>query len=383
MAIQLEKYKAGYWQPGAGYKFFLPSKVNDQWEWNDPQLNTLLEKASIRLGELNSFARLVPNIDLFIALHVTKEAVISSRIEGTQTNITEAVLPEEEITPERRNDWKEVNNYTYALNEAIKSLVKLPLSSRLLKQAHEKLMTGVRGEHKLPGEFRTSQNWIGGSGPADAVFVPPAHVYVNELIGDLENFLHNEKINVPALIRIGIAHYQFETIHPFLDGNGRIGRLLITLFLVDQNILHQPLLYLSAYFENNKIHYYDNLTRVREKGDMLHWLKYFLIGVERTSQDAVATLSKIIKLKQDLENDIHQNWGRRTKSALQLLNQLFVYPVISIKRAQELSNLSKKAAGELIESFEKNKILIEQTGQSRNRIFTFQPYLRLFESSRD
>jgi Fic family protein len=383
MAIQLEKYKAGYWQPGAGYKFFLPSKVNDQWEWNDPQLNTLLEKASIRLGELNSFARLVPNIDLFIALHVTKEAVISSRIEGTQTNITEAVLPEEEITPERRNDWKEVNNYTYALNEAIKSLVKLPLSSRLLKQAHEKLMTGVRGEHKLPGEFRTSQNWIGGSGPADAVFVPPAHVYVNELIGDLENFLHNEKINVPALIRIGIAHYQFETIHPFLDGNGRIGRLLVTLFLVDQNILHQPLLYLSAYFENNKIHYYDNLTRVREKGDMLHWLKYFLIGVERTSQDAVATLSKIIKLKQDLENDIHQNWGRRTKSALQLLNQLFVYPVISIKRAQELSNLSKKAAGELIESFEKNKILIEQTGQSRNRIFTFQPYLRLFESSRD
>ncbi len=383
MGIQLEKYKSGHWQPGAGYKFFLPSKVNDQWEWNDPQLNTLLEKASIRLGELNSFARLVPNIDLFIALHVTKEAVISSRIEGTQTNITEAVLPEEEITPERRNDWKEVNNYTYALNEAIKSLIKLPLSSRLLKQAHEKLMTGVRGEHKLPGEFRTSQNWIGGSGPADAVFVPPAHVYVNDLIGDLENFLHNEKINVPALIRIGIAHYQFETIHPFLDGNGRIGRLLITLFLVDQNILHQPLLYLSAYFENNKTHYYDNLTRVREKGDMLHWLKYFLIGVEKTSQDAVATLSEIIKLKQDLENNIHQNWGRRTKSALQLLNQLFVYPVISIKRAQELSNLSKKAAGELIESFEKGKILIEQTGQSRNRIFTFQPYLRLFESSRN
>lgn len=251
-------------------------------------------------------------------------------------------MPEEEITPERRNDWKEVNNYTYALNEAIKSLIKLPLSSRLLKQAHEKLMTGVRGEHKLPGEFRNSQNWIGGSGPADAVFVPPAHVYVNELIGDLENFLHNEKINVPALIRIGIAHYQFETIHPFLDGNGRIGRLLITLFLVDQNILHQPLLYLSAYFENNKAHYYDNLTRVREKGDMLHWLKYFLIGVEKTSQDAVATLSEIIKLKQSLENNIHQNWGRRTKSALQLLNQLFVYPVISIKRAQELSNLSKK-----------------------------------------
>lgn len=382
MAIQLEKYKAGHWQPEMGYKYFLPSKVNDQWQWNDAQLNTLLEKASIRLGELNSYARLVPNIDLFVALHVTKEAVISSRIEGAQTNITEAVLPEEEITPERKNDWKEVNNYTYALNEAIKSLSTLPLSSRLLKQAHKRLLTNVRGEHKLPGEFRTSQNWIGGSGPADAIFVPPAHPYVNDLIGDLENFLHNGAINVPALIRIGIAHYQFETIHPFLDGNGRIGRLLITLFLVDQNILHQPLLYLSAFFENNKSHYYDNLTRVREKGDMLHWLKYFLIGIEKTAQDSVTTLSQIIELKQNIENNIHENLGKRTRSALQLLNKLFTHPVTSVKRTMEICNLSKKAAGDLIESFEAANILIEQTGQSRNRLFTFEPYLDLFEKNK-
>lgn len=380
MAIQLEKFKAGHWQLGSGYKFFVPLKINDQWQWNDPQLNTLLEKASIRLGELNSYARLVPNIDLFITLHVTKEAVISSRIEGTQTNIDEAFLPEEEITPERKNDWREVNNYTQALNEAIISLSKLPLSSRLLKQAHERLLTGVRGEHKMPGEFRISQNWIGGSGPSDAIFVPPAHSYVDELIGDLENFLHNDNINVPDLIRIGIAHYQFETIHPFLDGNGRIGRLLITLFLVDQNILHQPLLYLSTYFEKNKSRYYDNLTRVREKNDMLHWLKYFLIGVEKTAQESADTLSKIIKLKQDLENDIHLNWGRRTQSALKLLFELFLNPVVSVKNVQNICQLSKKAAGELVERFEKSGILIEQTGQSRNRIYMFSSYLDLFRS---
>ncbi|WP_146894521.1 Fic family protein [Adhaeribacter aerolatus] len=379
MSIQLEKYKAGHWQPATGYKYFMPAKINDQWQWNDAQLNTLLEKASIRLGELNSYARLVPNIDLFISLHVTKEAVVSSRIEGTQTNIAEAMLPEEEITPKRRNDWKEVNNYTNALNEAIKGLEKLPLSSRLLKQAHQRLLSGVRGEHKLPGEFRSSQNWIGGSGPADAIFVPPAHPHVDALIGDLENFLHNDQINVPSLIRIAIAHYQFETIHPFLDGNGRIGRLLITLFLVDQAILHQPLLYLSTYFEKNKSHYYDNLTRVREKNDMLHWLKYFLIGVERTAQEAVDTLSKIIKLKQDLENNIHQHWGKRTQSALKLLLRLFVQPIVTVKDVQGICQLSKKSAGELTESFQKSGTLVEQTGQSRNRIYYFVPYLDLFK----
>lgn len=378
MAIQLEKYKSGHWQPTAVYKYFLPTKVNDRWQWTDTQINTLLEKASIRLGELNSYARLVPNIDLFILLHVTKEAVVSSRIEGTETNITEAVLPEEEVEPERRNDWKEVNNYTASLNDAIKNLTKLPLSSRLLKQAHKRLMTGVRGEQKHPGEFRTSQNWIGGSGPTYAMFVPPSHSYVNELMGDLENFLHNDKIDVPALIRIGIAHYQFETIHPFLDGNGRIGRLMITLFLVDQKILHQPLLYLSAYFEKNKEHYYDNLTRVRKKSDMIHWLKYFLIGVEKTAKDAVDTLSKVIKLKQTLESNIHDNWGRRSRSAMQLLNHLFTHPVITIKATQEVCNLSKKAAGDLIGTFEKAGILDEQTGKTRNRIFIFTSYLELF-----
>lgn len=378
MAIQLEKYTSGHWQPARGYKYFLPGSINDQWFWEDAQLNTLLEKASIKLGELNSFARLVPNIDLFIQLHVSKEAVISSRIEGTQTDIKEAMLPINEIPPERRNDWKEVNNYTYALNSAIESLNTLPVSSRLIKKAHQTLLSGVRGEHKLPGTFRTSQNWIGGSSPSDAVFVPPSHEFVEDLMGDLENFLHNETIDVPLLIRIGIAHYQFETIHPFLDGNGRIGRLLITLFLVDMQILCQPLLYLSSYFEKNKENYYDNLTRVREKNDMLQWLKYFLIGIERTAGDAVDTLSKIIVLKQNMENKIQNDWGRRTQKGLKLLQELFIHPVITIKEAMGKCDVSKKAAGELILQFEKEGILTEQTGFSRNRIFTFSAYLDLF-----
>lgn len=378
MAIYLEKYISGHWQPGKGYKYFLPEYINSQWFWADAQLNTLLEKASIKLGELNSYARLVPNIDLFIQLHVSKEAVISSRIEGTQTSIKEAMLPEEEISPERRNDWKEVNNYTQALNNAIESLNTLPISSRLLKQAHQTLLNGVRGEHKLPGAFRTSQNWIGGSSPGDAVFVPPSHEYVESLIGDLENFLHNESIDVPSLIRIGIAHYQFETIHPFLDGNGRIGRLLITLFLVDAKILCKPLLYLSSYFEKNKENYYDNLTRVRQKNDMVRWLKYFLIGIEHTSGEAVETLSKVITLKQELESKIQNDWGRRTQKGMKLLQELFLNPVITIKEAMVKCNLSKKAAGELIEQFEKEGILKEQTGFSRNRIFTFTAYLDLF-----
>jgi len=376
--IELEKYISGRNQPGTGYRYFVPNSINAQWNWTDVQINTLLEKASIRLGELNSYASLVPNIDLFIQLHVTKEAVISSRIEGTQTNISEALLPVEEIKPEKRNDWREVHNYTKALNYAIKELENLPLSSRLLKNAHRLLLDNVRGKEKLPGQFRSSQNWIGGSGPVDAAFVPPAHIYVNDLMGDLENFLHNEKINIPALIRIGIAHYQFETIHPFLDGNGRIGRLMITLFLVDQEILKQPLLYLSAYFEKNKTHYYDNLTRVRQKNDMLHWLKYFLIGIEQTAQKAVETLSRVLKLKQQIETDIYNNWGRRSNSAIMLLNHLFIQPITTVKNVESICSLSKKAAGDLVKHFEVAGILSEETGQSRNRIFTFKSYLGLF-----
>lgn len=378
MTIQLEQYQSGHFQKGYEYRYFLPSTINDEWVWQMPQINLLLEKAAVKLGELNSFARLVPNIDLFIQLHVTKEAVVSSRIEGTQTNIQEAVLPESEILPEHRNDWREVQNYTQALNQAIDHLQTLPLSSRLLRQTHATLLQNVRGEHKLPGEFRASQNWIGGHSLVDAVFIPPHHQHVNELMSDLEQFLHSRAIHVPALIRIAIAHYQFETIHPFLDGNGRIGRLLITLFLVSEGILEKPLLYLSSYFEKDKGLYYDNLMRVREKSDMLQWLKYFLVGIEQTATLAVSALSRIISLKARLEQNLQASFGRRTASAQRLLNALFTQPAIRIEEVQQICDLSYKAANELVAQMCEHGILREITGQSRNRVFVFADYLAVF-----
>jgi len=374
----IERFKAGRFEKGYNYKYFLPETVNHQWQWADGTLNELLEKASIKLGELNSFAKLVPNIDLFIQLHVLKEAVISSRIEGTQTNIDEALLPEAEIRPEKRNDWREVQNYTKALNDAIKDLERLPLSSRLLKQTHETLMHGVRGEQKSPGEYRTSQNWIGGASIADAAFIPPAHAYVNELMGDLEKFLHNGDVHVPSLVRIGIAHYQFETIHPFLDGNGRIGRLMITLYLVSEKILEKPLLYLSVFFERNKSLYYDNLTRVREKNDLLTWLKYFLVGVEQTATQAVNTLSEVIALKAGIETEITSELGKRSHSALILLNGLFRNPSLTKTDAQRICSLSKKAANDLVNIFQERGYLREITGNQRNQVFLFDPYIKLF-----
>lgn len=374
----LEKFIAGHLEKGMAYRYFLPGKINYQWQWADSSLNTLLEKASLKLGELNSFAKLVPNIDLFIQLHVTKEAVVSSKIEGTRTNMDDALLPIDEISPEKRNDWLEVKNYTNALNTAISELNTLPLSSRLLRQTHEILLQGARGEHKMPGEFRRSQNWIGGHSLADASFIPPAHNYVDELMGDLENFLHNTDIEVPALIRIAIAHYQFETIHPFLDGNGRIGRLMITLYLVSEKVMENPLLYLSMFFEKNKSLYYDNLTRVREKNDMIHWLKYFLVGIAQTAEQAVQTLSKIMQIKAQTEEQIKKNWGRRSSNGLILLEHLFIEPVIQVKSIEKICHLSTKAANDLLSHFVNAKILEEASGQTRYRVFVFQEYLELF-----
>lgn len=377
--IQLEKYVSGKNEKDpTGYSYFMPSLINQQWKWEEQSINTLLEKAAIKLGELNSYSKLVPNIDLLIQLHVTKEAVVSSRIEGTKTQIEEALMDENEISPEGKDDWQEVNNYIKALNQAITELETLPISSRLIKKTHQILLDNARGENKQPGEYRRSQNWIGGNTLADAVFIPPHQKNVDELMGDLEKFLHNEDIKVPALIKIGIAHYQFETIHPFLDGNGRIGRLLITLFLVDQKIQNKPLLYLSAFFEKNKSLYYDNLTFVRTKSDMTQWLKYFLVGVAETAEDATQTLSDILELKTKLEISITTTFGKRSNNALLLLQFLFTKPIVHVNQVKEVTRSSYKSANDLVSDFVKVGILKEMTGQNRNRIFGFDQYLKMF-----
>ncbi|MBU3713913.1 MAG: Fic family protein [Ferruginibacter sp.] len=378
--IQLEKYISGRNEKDpTGYSYFLPSLINEQWKWEEQSINQLLEKAAIKLGELNSYSKLVPNIDLFIQLHVTKEAVVSSRIEGTKTQMEEALMEEDEISPEGKNDWQEVNNYIKALNQAIIELESLPISSRLIKKTHQILLDSVRGEHKQPGAYRRSQNWIGGNTLNDAVFIPPHQKYIDELMGDLENFLHNEEIKVPALIKIGIAHYQFETIHPFLDGNGRIGRLLIPLFLVDQKILNKPLLYLSVFFEKNKSLYYDNLTFVRTKNDMIQWLKYFLVGIAETAENATKTLSDILELKSQLEKKIATTFGKRSHNAALLLQFLFKKPIIHVNQVKELTKCSFKSANDLVSDLVNAGILKEMTGQSRNRVFVFDEYINMFK----
>ena len=330
------------------------------------------------MGQLNSFAKLVPNVDLFIHLHITKEAVVSSKIEGTQTHFDEAFLQIENVTPERKDDWQEIQNYTEALNTAIEELKTLPISSRLILKTHQTLLQGVRGEKKTPGEYRRSQIWIGGKSLSDAVFIPPHHEDLSELMSDLENFIHNENIEIPLLIKAAIVHYQFETIHPFLDGNGRIGRLIIPLFLIEKNVLTKPLLYLSSYFEKEKNLYYENLTRVRTHNDMTQWIKYFLVGVAQTARQSAETLGNIISLKAQHEQIIQTQFGKRLKSGFVLHNYLLMQPLVTVKEVQMACNLSPKAAGDLTNIFVEKHMLQEYTGQSRNRIFAYKPYLDLF-----
>jgi len=310
-------------------------------------------------------------------MHVLKEATQSSKIEGTHTNIEDALLDKEDVAIEKRNDWEEVQNYISALNEAINSLKALPFSSRLIKETHEILLKGVRGKHKQPGVFRTSQNWIGGATINDATFIPPVHHSVQELMSDLEKFAHNDEFCFPDLLKIALIHYQFETIHPFLDGNGRVGRLLITLYLVEKGILKRPILYLSDFFESNRTLYYDNLTRVREKNDINQWFKFFLVGIIETTKNGIDTFDKILKLKSEIENGV-QSLGSRSVPALKIMDYLYQKPLIVASKVIELTELSAPTAYKLIAELEELGILKEVTGGKRKKIYVFDTYLKLF-----
>jgi Fic family protein len=376
--MNLRDYKAGVFQKQFQYRSFTPTPINHPWVWEDPKINTLLEQANRSLGELNAFSLIVPDVDLFIRMHIIKEANTSSRIEGTATTLDEAVLPKkEEIAPERRDDWEEVQNYVEAMNAAIEELEKLPLSNRLLLKTHAILMQGVRGHHKTPGEFRRSQNWIGGTSISDAVFIPPHHDELPELMSDLEKFWHNEEIEVPHLVRIAISHYQFETIHPFLDGNGRIGRLLVTLYLVSHKLLAKPSLYLSDYFEKNKGAYYDALTRVRASNDLAHWIKMFLVAVIATAEKGKTTFQKILALRNKVEAQI-LTMGRRAKNARKLLMFLYKEPMVNTVTVSKKLKISSVAAHQLVKRMGDAGILVEMTGFKRNRLFQFKRYFDLF-----
>ncbi len=379
--MDLIEFKAGQYIQQYQYKSFTPSKVNLEWTWKDPKINTLLAEANKKLGELNAFSLYVPDINFFISMHVIKEATTSSKIEGTKTGVDEALLSIDEIAPEKRDDWSEVQNYIKALNYSIEKLKEIPLSTRLLKEAHKILLEGVRGESKMPGEYRTSQNWIGGATLKDAVFVPPHHTEISDLMNDLENFIHNDKIEVPHLIKIAIAHYQFETIHPFLDGNGRLGRLMITLYLVSTGLLDKPTLYLSDFFERKKSLYYDNLTFIRTSNNLIQWIKFFLVAVIETSDKGVKTFREILKLKENIEGTKLLSLGKRVKNAKNLINFLYKKPLINVKDVEKILNVTTKPANAIINQFEELGILKELTGYKRNRFFLFEQYYKLFSNN--
>jgi Fic family protein len=375
--MKFETFKAGRWQTRYQYKSFEPVLVDHDWVWEDATINALLEQANRALGELNAFSLIVPDIDLFIEMHVVKEAQTSSKIEGTQTGIDEALMPEEQIRPEKRDDWREVRNYIDAVNTAVAELKNLPLSNRLLKQTHTILMRGVRGEHKQPGEFRTSQNWIGGSSLSDATFIPPHPDGVPELMSDLEKFWHDEKVVVPHLIRAAISHYQFETIHPFLDGNGRIGRLLIPLYLISHGLLAKPSLYLSDFFERNRASYYDALMQVRVSNDLIHWVRFFLNGVAQTASKGRVTFQQILALRQRAELQILE-LGKRAPNARQALNVLYRRPMLTAADLERELNLSHPTVNALLRDFMRLGLVKEVTGAARNRLYVFESYLDLF-----
>ncbi|MBV6485626.1 MAG: hypothetical protein KFKLKKLM_02196 [Flavobacteriales bacterium] len=376
--LSMKNFEAGKRINQGTYKSFQPEYINRKWTVENIELLSLLSQADRQLGRLDMYSEYIPNIDLFISMHVLKEATQSSKIEGTKTNIEDALLEWEDVNEEKRDDWEEVQNYIAALNGAIDNLKKLPLSSRLIKETHKTLLDGVRGKHKLPGEYRTSQNWIGGASINDAIFIPPIHSSVNDYMGDLEKFAHNEEYYFPELLKIALIHYQFETIHPFLDGNGRVGRLMIILYLVEKKILKKPILYLSDFFERNRTLYYDNLMRVREKNDLEQWFKFFLVGVIETAKNSISTFDSILKLKEDVEIKL-KKLGSRSNNAQTIVNNLFQKPMIDAQKAKELTGLSLPSVYTLIDELEKLQIIEEITGGKRGKLYLFRDYLKLFK----
>lgn len=372
----MEKFTSGKYINQGYYKSFQPNTIHRDWILNDMEVIRLLSKADRHLGRLDMYSEYV-NIDLFIRMHIAKEATQSSKIEGTQTNMEEAFLSKEEIAYEKRDDWEEVQNYISAMNEAVKLLHQLPFSSRLIKQTHKILLQGVRGEHKLPGEYRTSQNWIGGASISDATFIPPIHSSINEFISDLEIFANDEISPLPDLIKIAIIHYQFETIHPFLDGNGRVGRLLITIYLVSKGILKQPILYLSDFFEKNRILYYDNLMRTRTHNDINQWLKFFLTGIIETAKKGVTTFDGILQLQKSLEEKL-KSLGNRNMDARKVVDYLYTQPIIEVTKVEELLQKSSVTAYKLLADLERLDVIKEISGAQRNKLYVFKDYLDLF-----
>ena len=373
----MKGFKSGVYVNQGYYKSFQPNFINKKWELDNMEIITLLSKADRMLGRLDMYSEHIPNIDLFISMHVMKEATQSSKIEGTQTNMEDAILSKEDVPLDKRDDWVEVHNYINAMNEAIKMLERLPFSSRLIRNVHKILLSGARGEHKQPGEFRKSQNWIGGNSINDAIFVPPVWNSIPELMDDIEKFVHNDSIYLPELLKIALIHYQFETIHPFSDGNGRTGRLMITLYLVSKGILKRPILYLSDFLEKHRNSYYTYLMKARTDNDISGWFKFFLTGIIETAENGVDTFEHILHLQKENEEKI-KTLGSRSANALKVLTQLYKSPIIDTQAVAAIAGISTASSYNLISALEQCGILSEMTGAKRGRIYILKKYFDIF-----
>lgn len=364
-----------------GYKAFIPKLLPpDPPIQRDEEMDYLLSQADTAVGRLDGASEILPNPDLFVMMYVNKEAVLSSQIEGTQASLIDVLAFESDAAdPGNPQDVEEVVNYVNALNYGLQRLTTLPLSLRLIREIHGRLMAGVRGAERYPGEFRTSQNWIGhhGSTIETALFVPPPVSDMHTTLNNLESFLHSDKL-MPLLLKAGIVHAQFETTHPFLDGNGRMGRLLITFILCQQSVLRRPLLYLSHFFKLNKAEYYEYLQRVRDEGDWESWLKFFMRGVYQVAQEATITARNIVQLRERHRAIIAEHFQRSAGPAYRLHEHLFERPIITIKGVASVTNQAYANANNLVMKFQEHGILQEMTKQQRNRRFIYTEYLRMF-----
>jgi len=372
-----------YVQQPAGYKAFIPAPLPpDPPVSIDMELTRLLSDADRALGRLDGVASVLPNPNLFVAMYVRQEAVLSSQIEGTQSTLEDVL--QFEVGAEGHDqpkDIEEVVNYVRAMNYGLNRLKEFPLSLRLIREIHERLLQGVRGSHRTPGEFRTSQNWIGpgGASLAEATFVPPPVHEMNEALGNLEKFLHDPG-DFPALVHCGLAHAQFETIHPFLDGNGRVGRLLITFLLCQRGVLERPLLYLSHYLKAHRAAYYDRLMAIRHDGDWEGWLKFFLKGVVQVSEQATATSRAILAMEELHHRQIAGVKGIAA-NARSLLDYLLEQPIVTARMVEKRLDCTYATANKLLSQFQSLSLLKEMTGWQRNRRYKYEPYLALFESA--
>lgn len=375
-----------YIRQSTGYAAFIPQSLPPKPDLEfDNELQTLLSRADRALGRLDGSIQTLPNPDLFVLMYVRKEAVLSSQIEGTQSSLADVLEVEASVfDPHHPSDVGEVLNYVTAMNHGLLRLQEIPLCIRLIKEIHHALLHDVRGREKNPGEVRTSQNWIGpgGSTLQTATFIPPPPHEVMNALGDLEAFMHSDAY-IPALVKIGMIHAQFETIHPFLDGNGRVGRLLITFLLMQNEILLKPVLYISHYFKRNRSEYYERLQAVRDHGEWEGWIKFFLAGIAAVSLEATETARAIVDLRERHRSLVTERFGRAAANGLNILETLFRSPIVTIGQIQKTLGITYPPANALVQRFVEAGILFEMTGQERYRVYQYSPYINLFSDNRE